>query len=80
MKFTLTKSDIKKGIRGDFTSCPVVIRIKRELGSLVDTVTVHTDNILINGIEHKTPKRVVRFINKFDEGKPVEPITFELKL
>ncbi len=64
-------------------SCPVTLAVKAALGvenRKEDYVTSNESFILINKLNYDTPKAAAVFINHFDMGKTVEPISFELDL
>lgn len=79
MIIKVTKEHIQKGKRGLTTSCPVAYALK-EVGFTKVTVGwnyLNYDN-LYTRVYTKTPRRVVAFINKFDQGKEVKSFKFEL--
>lgn len=75
VKIEVTARDIEMGRPHRPRSCPIAFGILRVFPvgwvSVGDTITVG------NG-EWKTPPSMLRFIKRFDAGKPVKPFTFVL--
>lgn len=91
IRITVTKNDIRLGVKGDVEKCPIARACKR-LG--LKDVSVEGDIVKHRGTAVRTewdgtkvkvqriralPVKAADFITKFDEGEAVEPFTFTLK-
>jgi len=79
IKIEVNKFDILMGARFCPLFCPVSRAISREIGGYCRV----SSNLVfdLKGIKlFKLPKEVIKFIDDFDKGKEVEPITFELEV
>ena len=78
MKIQVRAFHIKSGVREDPFYCPIAraIHAKRPKAN----VYVDRDGLELNGRLIKLPLRVVRFIEAFDDGKEVKPMSFNLSL
>ena len=80
----VTSSDIANGIRGAASSCPVALAVNRAIEKQYSafatrsSISIFDDDRWIN--DHQCPKPVAAFIEQFDAGEPVQPLTFILKL
>ena len=78
----VNKKDIKKGIKHQYNRCPIARAIRRTL-SKAKKIAVGTDNIKFILKKHlyyiNSPPKAVKFMNNFDSGKQVKPISFRLK-
>lgn len=84
MLFETTAEDIKEGTRHSCSSCPVALAIRRgmKLRSHVSILNVKVYQTTVQD-EHlfcRLPNHIVNFIHDFDNGKQVEPVSFELDL
>ena len=81
MKIEVTQHDIDKGLNNNCFLCPIAHAVKRKMGT--DSVLVYCDRIsvmsTVTSYNYKLPKKARTFIKRFDDGKPVEPFTFEIK-
>jgi hypothetical protein len=74
----VTKKHIKKGKRKAIASCPVALAL-REVGYRRATVASY---VLLDGKDSCADRlfrpsiRVARLINRFDDGKQIEPFSF----
>lgn len=80
MKIDVTAADIQLGRPRTITLCPVARAIRRATKSRHGLWSVCESFILCGKIRHKTPRKVAAFIRRFDNQKPVEPFSFELKV
>lgn len=82
MKIDVTADDIRLGKRCVATLCPVARAIRRAMKCRWRRWVVRIDKIEDNegANEYLTPLKVVAFIRRFDNKKPVEPFSFELKV
>lgn len=86
MQFKVTKKHIKNGEQGNAEGCPVFLCLNEKTKGLNSVYTYvnfnYTDNPEdnINGISLPTPEGVRKWIYKFDDGHPMEPMTFELDI
>jgi hypothetical protein len=84
MKVKVTKQHIAEGVPGQSYFCPIALAVKSKLG-LKKWVYVSGHSINIapqNGQaekEFKLTKKMIKFIDSFDIGKPVKPFEFTLK-
>ncbi len=81
IKIIVTKTDIQKGKRDTSNLCPVAKAIRRCAG--LYGIDVYGDELGF-GIALRRlvdlPKKVSKFVERFDFGKPVKPFSFTLKL
>lgn len=85
MTIVLSQKHIDEGVAMDCGACPAALAVAEATGEKT-TVGGHTIcwGLNMGHNSHywkhfaKTPKHVVKFMNRFDAGLPVEPITFEL--
>ncbi len=78
-KFRLyvSKKDIKNGERGEATSCPIALALKRKFKT--ENVSVGgSDDITINNILFTDGQRVSEFVRDFDNGADVSPTRLTL--
>lgn len=78
MNISVTKTDIKYGIVRNTRSCPVARAIARQIGKGIKVR--HGFMIGKRGKRIKLPPSAVVFIDLFDNGLPVQPFRFKLKL
>lgn len=76
MKFTMMKEDIEKGVHSTISACPVALCIKRQ--TRARKVRVFQQEIMIGRKWVDAPTKINFFIQRFDQGEKVRPITFEL--
>jgi hypothetical protein len=84
MKIKVTLKDIEEGYRGSCYDCPIAHAFKREVKTTSHTgLTVGAARILHREActwnAYTLPKKAQTFIKRFDNGKPVEPFTFEIE-
>jgi hypothetical protein len=84
MKIKVTLKDIEEGFRGSCYDCPVALAFKREVKPTTQIgLNVGTERILHREVHewdtYTLPKKAQTFIKRFDNGKRVEPFTFEIK-
>lgn len=76
MKIEVTARDIEKGLPEDKCGCPVALAIRRATGL---EVSVWCSMSVKVGREYiDLPDEAEDFINRFDQGEPVQPFTFDL--
>lgn len=81
-KFTVTEEDIEKADTHDilsysaFRCCPVAQCLMRETGE--EHCGASPEELMIGDKWFEAPEEVFRFIDDFDNGRDVSPITFEL--
>lgn len=76
MSVSLTKSDIRRGIKDSPTCGPIALAVSRAQGGGV--VSVYPSNILtIEGV-YETPDEVWYWISSFESGRPLGPFKFIL--
>ena len=78
MKITVTKEDIQKGRRGDPFLCPVARAIKRRCKLTGRKVVVGNSLASVLSRTLDIPKKAQKFINNFDDKRPVKPFSFNL--
>lgn len=71
--------DIDTGLKGDCALCPIARALDRATG---ESWRVHSSWATRSGDSFKThlPLEAVRFIDLFDEGRPVKPFSFDLEI
>lgn len=78
MKITVTQEDIEKGKRG-CRNCPIALATNRT--TLLDAAVYPHCIISVDmGTVWVLPKKAQQFIQRFDDGKPVHPFTFDIEL
>ena len=77
-KITVTQNDIKLGEAGNCRACPIARATRRALHRhiLVDEDSITIGRPGEGGKEYQLPPSAQKFIERFDSGKPVRPITF----
>ncbi len=78
MLINVTQKNIEEGEKQSFTSCPIALAIKEQLGDRKD-VHVDEDICAINGKEYYLTIAARKFVNSFDEGKVVKPFSFNVR-
>ena len=76
MKITITKSDIRKGVKCNFRFCPVAKALRR-ITKRRD-VWVDLRGAKIKNWYYDLPEVARCFISDFDLGHPVQPFSFDL--
>ena len=82
IKVTVTQKDIDTGIADNCLECPIARALKRTTRKewAVWKDNVFTSNVkACNYKQYDLPNKAQRFIEKFDERKPVKPFSFILK-
>lgn len=75
----VTQEDIENGERNRASRCPVAIAIKRATGNA--SVYVGTLDMSIGEfLDMSLPRKLVKFIGRFDSGKAVHPFTFTIDI
>ena len=82
MKIEVTLKDIKNGVQGKCTLCPIALAFKRSTN--FERVYVNCTSIGVlqygKGLKiYKLPKKAQTFVNRFDRQEPVKPFSFELE-
>jgi hypothetical protein len=78
-KIEVKERDIKRGKVMEPCLCPVALALKRKFKKHVTVGYIFTSVLgLTSGTE--LPERAKTFIAKFDNGKPVKPFSFTIKL
>lgn len=77
MNFKLTQKHIDNGEPSEPACCPVYHAVQERTEQ---EVLVGDDYIRIGGKDILLPYEVQEFIYEFDNGRPVEPIEFELEI
>ena len=79
MKIRVTQKHLREGKRNEADRCPLALAL-RDMG--VETPWVEEEDIYYGGQGkrcHHT-RDSLAFINSFDEGLPVHPMTFDLRI
>lgn len=82
---TVTQEFIKNGLRG-CAFCPIALAVNSALPSGVVSMVDGDKISFYEGMrarpfcEVDTPRIASRFIEDFDQGRPVSPISFELEI
>ncbi len=76
MTITVTDEDIEKGKPDSPSRCPIARAMTRLGCKNVWVVEWYVDYDDVRDVQ--LPVEAQMFINQFDAGKPVQPITFEL--
>lgn len=80
VKITVTKKDIQMGLPSDSCLCPIARAVRRVLGRGVRVWRYGVYRRLSEDDFAEFPERVTQFIDRFDDGKPVKPFTFTLRI
>lgn len=85
MKIKVEQKHINAGQRFKCHLCPVALAIQHTTDTSQDEVSVGMTTIQWSdkskgNYETPTPASARRFISQFDQGKPVKPFSFELKI
>jgi hypothetical protein len=75
MKIKVTQEDIDKASFSS-TTCPISRAIKRQFN--IKCVSTFPCGIMFNENTYNPPKSAVKFIDRFDNQKPVKPFNFIL--
>jgi hypothetical protein len=82
----VTQQDIDNGIRNACSKCPIALALTRTMGSAFSEVTITTCSTHFPLRENKEdlrayiPEIARNFIQTFDKGLPVKPLSFELEM
>lgn len=76
IKISITKAHIRDGVPGNECDCPIALALKDAL--LTNDVAVNPDGMRVNNRTFSADKKDRRFIERFDNGKPVKPYSFEI--
>jgi hypothetical protein len=82
VSFRITKADIEKGKREDCALCPAALAVRRKLPRfrVASDTAFRGDTGKNVHYETPLPKKVRHFINEFDNGRPVKPLTFSIRI
>lgn len=83
VKISVTAEHINAGEQRDCADCPVALAIKDTLHPLSIEITDDFIHFGLPGGRYSpvhTPENVSYFVDKFDDGQPVQPFTFTLEL
>lgn len=61
------------------TKCPIALALRELFGQHVSVGPEHC-TISSRSISASLPKEAIKFLEDFDDGKPVQPFSFELEL
>ena len=79
-KVRVTRKHIKMGMPAAAASCPIALAVRDYMkGYEYGTIYVDHEYIGIGPHGFLCPRKVKRFIEAFDAGRPVEPFTFLLR-
>ena len=84
MKIKVTQKDIDKGVRSSCYYCPIAHAFKRAVKNNNDCDSYVCTSYIVYRPDDKRdryelPKEARKFIKHFDNSRPVEPFSFELK-
>lgn len=78
----VSKKDIRHGVAGDCSACPLAKAIGRVLQSAVRVSLTREGNPYFrfadSCVRHSLPPKALTFMTEFDRGKPVESFGFTL--
>lgn len=84
VKIEVTEEDIAKGVKWNPVRCPVAKGIRRVLGKgkklEVDGYSLSITSRNGETDEVDLPKKVHKFVDRFDDGRKVKPISFCLRM
>jgi hypothetical protein len=73
----VTQKDIQSGRRRHYRLCPIAFAVGREYGT--DDIHVTNRVIKIGNEAFNMPRSARRFVQRFDNGKPVKPFNFLIR-
>jgi hypothetical protein len=76
-RISVTADDIAAGVPHDCSRCPVALAIYRETNRYTYVVP-HEGYIYVNGQIASSVPSMLSWAELFDEGKPVQPLAFDL--
>ena len=89
-KINVTQKHIQKGRKSDCGQCPIALAILDTFGDRITNVNVGDNRVInfeekvlngdMNYLTCQASKKINSFIDKFDDGKPVKPFNFMLKV
>lgn len=84
MKITVTKKHIDAGIRNDCERCPIALAILESVPDSASPTVDHSEISFLKDnrftlVHSDTPRSAEEFIERFDNGLPVQPFTFEIE-
>lgn len=86
IRVDVTNEDIKEGYPGAFAACPVALAFRRRMavptGQVVAVAEgwIRWGEDLADCREARYPESVDAFIDRFDDGGPVSPFSFDLEV
>lgn len=75
-KIEVTDEDIRQGVKGQCGRCPIALAAAR---AGIKDVTVGSYTMKIKHLFIHLPRNVSEFINRFDDGLPVQPFSFVIR-
>lgn len=85
VELNITSKDIKNGVRGEGDSCPIAraalkagftgVNVDDTLAFDIKDPVYGTDEVYLS-----LPKKALKFIENFDEGKTVKPFKLRLRI
>lgn len=82
-RIEVTEKHIKKGNPEDPFNCPVALAVravtKKPIVGVVEDRIILADDEYSDQTKFVVPKKVTRFIERFDDGKSVQPLSFSLR-
>jgi hypothetical protein len=86
MKINVTAKHIKMGVPSEADSCPIAHAVREAVNkSCLKTllkdkrICVNESEITVGSLTMMPPQKAVKFIETFDEEKPVKPFSFNLR-
>lgn len=74
MRVKVLPRDIENGMRVSCTDCPIARAVKRAVKHT--RVRVMSNHVTVGARYYPLPAVARRFVDRFDMGRPVKPITF----
>ena len=82
MKVTVTQEGIDKGAKCSIHTCPIALAVKSKRGIVNVSVMEFHASVRRNGnsvTSYVLPNKARKFVDDFDNNKPVEPFSFEMR-
>ena len=76
IRFTVTQKHIDNGIPLTGKMCPIALALNDKFPQAY--ISVISQSILVNDILYKTSQKLMEFIWKVDQGRVVQPSTFQI--
>lgn len=77
LRIEVTAADIKNGVPGSFSRCPIARAIRRTTGTRQSVRVMSTT--WVGHLCYRLPLCAVKFINRFDDDEACKPFVFTMR-